>query len=379
MFINSFVKIIFTDEIAKIVGFQDGEVAIVLLDGEEIPVFIEHLQAVPDDFVPPEIENNNKKQISGKTTPTNPPAHQLSPPPKTVEPAKQNPDNQTNLPTKPNLGKKNPLAPSHPEKDNGITLAYVATYDANGEIVHFTPYLINNSGYTLQITAEFVCPHDAYTRRFTLTTNNAQNLPNLLFGHLNYAPRYKFLCHLTHLLEGIRPNFELLQSPKVKMINRPANTLNIINLPGWLFVLCNKLPASKSAIMANETPVSTENLTNDVLQPKQKTQPDYKPKVKLHHELRIIDLHIENLVEGKIAHLKNHEKLKIQLDVFDREIAAAIQHREKTMVVIHGLGKGRLRDEILSRLRFYPQVCDFNNDYDAKYGFGATKIFFDYK
>ena len=62
MFINSFVKIIFTDEIAKIVGFQDGEVAIVLLDGEEIPVFIEHLQAVPDDFVPPEIENNNKKQ-----------------------------------------------------------------------------------------------------------------------------------------------------------------------------------------------------------------------------------------------------------------------------------------------------------------------------
>jgi dsDNA-specific endonuclease/ATPase MutS2 len=44
--------------------------------------------------------------------------------------------------------------------------------------------------------------------------------------------------------------------------------------------------------------------------------------------------------------------------------------------VIHGLGKGKLKNEIATRLINHPEVKTFKNEYHPKYGFGATEIIF---
>jgi dsDNA-specific endonuclease/ATPase MutS2 len=46
--------------------------------------------------------------------------------------------------------------------------------------------------------------------------------------------------------------------------------------------------------------------------------------------------------------------------------------------VIHGVGKGKLREEIHEILKLKKEVKYFINQYDPRFGYGATEIFFNY-
>jgi dsDNA-specific endonuclease/ATPase MutS2 len=86
-----------------------------------------------------------------------------------------------------------------------------------------------------------------------------------------------------------------------------------------------------------------------------------------------LDLHIENL-DGYREKMSNTEKLRLQLSHFDSFLAKAIRLGVERVFVIHGLGKGKLRDTIADRLIKNPDVVTFKNEYHPKYGFGATEV-----
>ncbi len=90
-----------------------------------------------------------------------------------------------------------------------------------------------------------------------------------------------------------------------------------------------------------------------------------------------IDLHIEQLVENKKG-LTNTDIVTIQLDTLRHYIQLAIVHRQERMVVIHGLGKGKLREEVHAILKQIPEVGRYKNEWSGRYGFGATEIWFRY-
>ena len=90
-----------------------------------------------------------------------------------------------------------------------------------------------------------------------------------------------------------------------------------------------------------------------------------------------IDLHIEALLDNKKG-LSNAEIIKIQLDTLQRYLQLAIVHRQSRMVVIHGLGKGKLREEVHTILKQTPEVSRYKNEWSGRYGFGATEIWFRY-
>lgn len=84
-----------------------------------------------------------------------------------------------------------------------------------------------------------------------------------------------------------------------------------------------------------------------------------------------VDLHIEELLENT-AGMDNSEIIRYQLRYFEKCMDEAKGRPVKRFVVIHGVGKGRLRDEIRKLL-----VADNIEHYDApisKYGYGATEI-----
>ncbi|MDP4262118.1 MAG: hypothetical protein Q8941_06265 [Bacteroidota bacterium] len=91
----------------------------------------------------------------------------------------------------------------------------------------------------------------------------------------------------------------------------------------------------------------------------------------------VVDLHIEKLTDDW-QHLDNYEILGIQLKTFEKYYELALAHIQPSLIVIHGVGEGRLRDEIHDRLRLKKEVKSFVNQYDSRFGYGATEIFFQY-
>jgi dsDNA-specific endonuclease/ATPase MutS2 len=76
--------------------------------------------------------------------------------------------------------------------------------------------------------------------------------------------------------------------------------------------------------------------------------------------------------------MSNYEILSMQLKTFEKYYHLAIVHHQPSFIVIHGIGEGKLRDEIHDILRNKTEVRSFMNEYHPKFGYGATEIFFQY-
>lgn len=90
-----------------------------------------------------------------------------------------------------------------------------------------------------------------------------------------------------------------------------------------------------------------------------------------------LDLHAGKLTD-KPDSMDSFEILTLQLQTFEKYFDLALAHHLPSMIVIHGVGTGKLRDEIHEILRTRRQVKSFVNRYDPRYGYGATEIFFEY-
>jgi hypothetical protein len=91
----------------------------------------------------------------------------------------------------------------------------------------------------------------------------------------------------------------------------------------------------------------------------------------------VIDLHIEKIVD-RHSHLTNAEIIQIQLDEFEKWFELAQFNHLPSMVIIHGVGKGKLKAEIHDLLKVKKGVKHFFNQYSDLYGYGATEVFFEY-
>lgn len=86
-----------------------------------------------------------------------------------------------------------------------------------------------------------------------------------------------------------------------------------------------------------------------------------------------VDLHIHHLVDS-VKNLSNYEMLNIQMDEAKRQLEFAISKRMQSIVFIHGVGEGVLREELYTLFRRYDAIDFFDADYQ-KYGVGATEVY----
>lgn len=85
-----------------------------------------------------------------------------------------------------------------------------------------------------------------------------------------------------------------------------------------------------------------------------------------------VDLHLEKLLDDERV-LSDGEKLRYQLEFFERRLNTAIRERKKRVIVIHGVGEGILREEVRKMLQFYTGLR-FDDADPRQYGHGATAI-----
>lgn len=96
---------------------------------------------------------------------------------------------------------------------------------------------------------------------------------------------------------------------------------------------------------------------------------EYEP---LSHEK---DLHMEALVDDPMA-FEHGAILELQLKEMNNYIEKAAQYNLDHVFLIHGIGKGVLKQRIHQQLAQIPYVKDYKNEYHPRYGWGATEVFF---
>lgn len=97
------------------------------------------------------------------------------------------------------------------------------------------------------------------------------------------------------------------------------------------------------------------------------------PKINYAHE--VVDLHLDHLQAGNHK-IPPQDALFIQLQECEKAIDRAIAAGKLELRVIHGLGKGKLKEAIHQLLDKHPQVKSYENSYHSKYGYGSTVIYF---
>lgn len=90
-----------------------------------------------------------------------------------------------------------------------------------------------------------------------------------------------------------------------------------------------------------------------------------------------VDLHIDALMPDNKG-MNKSEIIIFQLETARHYLQLALVHRLDRMVLIHGIGKGKLKEELHNILSKMPDVDHFVNEWHGRYGFGATEVFFKY-
>ena len=88
-----------------------------------------------------------------------------------------------------------------------------------------------------------------------------------------------------------------------------------------------------------------------------------------------VDLHY-HAITGARDSASPHEMLGLQMDHFDRMMRRAEEKRIPRIIFIHGVGQGRLRQEIRDALQAYWPHCTCREGDPRKYGHGATEVRF---
>lgn len=108
----------------------------------------------------------------------------------------------------------------------------------------------------------------------------------------------------------------------------------------------------------------------EISQPKKVFQ---SPKKDINQEIEEIDLHIQMLVES-YQNLSNSEIVEIQMARFTTALDGGIIAGTRKMVFIHGVGNGKLKQEIRKTIeRKYPKLR-YQDASFKEYGYGATMV-----
>jgi len=260
------------------------------------------------------------------------------------------------------------------KEGNGVMLSFLPVFDKDifdDDIVEkFKLYVINqnetgyNFNYTLMIGGE-----SDFELKNTIEPLSDFYLHDVKFEDLSDSPRFEFEFSLKDPDKRKAPYFETSLKLKAKQLFKKLEEIQLKNEPGFSYVLLEEYPDR-----VEEEKVDLSGLGNAGFRVYNAS------KFRQHMEpaRSVVDLHIEKLTDSW-KHLSNFDILSMQLTAFEKYYELSVAHHQPSLIVIHGVGVGKLRDEIHEILRLKKEVKSFVNQHSQLYGYGATEIFFEYK
>ncbi|MEZ0538733.1 Smr/MutS family protein [Fibrella arboris] len=243
----------------------------------------------------------------------------------------------------------------------GLYLAYVPQNDRDVAL-----HIVNNTDWEILLTVSE--EREGKARGLQAATLNAKSQvklnemyvmdrfeqwPTLLFQALYFRPGV-----------GQPPRLPLVKrlKPRAQSFFKSKQNVPVLLQPGHLFQLDDE--TSNAAMNQQADAIKTA-----LLEPKTEqelvavTRPD-----------AVVDLHIEKLLPNNPQGNVPGDLVAIQLRAFEKNLENAIASGMPDITFIHGVGSGKLRQELHRQLSRHPHVRFFEDAQKQKFGYGATKV-----
>lgn len=191
-------------------------------------------------------------------------------------------------------------------------------------------------------------------------------LHDVRFEDLSDSPRFDFEFGLKEPDKKKAPYYEVSLKLKAKQLFKKIEEIQLKNEATFSYLLFDTYPDK-----VEEEKVDLSKLGNAGF----RIYDASRVREHLEPARSVVDLHIEKLTDSW-KHLTNFEILTMQLNAFEKYYNLAVAHHQKELIIIHGVGEGKLREEIHDILKLKKEVKSFVNQYHHLYGYGATEIFF---
>lgn len=284
-------------------------------------------------------------------------------------------------------GKKN--APTEVEADDlgmeyaildpwGIQLCFDPVYKSDGSAPErYRVYLVNDLRKSLIFSVSLHLKDTQIWERVGQLAGHATfELGDLRYDELNRSPAVSVEIREKQEM-GTGPALRKVLKIKPKTFFTRTRTAPLLNRKVHHYILFRNLdreiaaPRTKEDLRSYTKKQVKEGRRTDLANLRYyQTGLDLEAKASFPTEL---DLHLEALEEVP----PKGKELSTQMAHFERYLNRAIELGISRVVIIHGKGKGTLRDAIAAKLRSNAQVRSFKNGYLEKYEHGATEVFLD--
>jgi len=256
---------------------------------------------------------------------------------------------------------------------NGVWLTFLPVFDKDvfdDDIVEsFKIYLVNQSAdhYTFSYWLTYLTK-PGFELKNELYPFSDFYIHDIAFEDMNDVPKFAFEFSLKEKDKKKAEYFETSLKIKAKQLFQKIEETRIKNEPTFSYILFEQYPDKVVEDRPDFTKLSGAGYKiYDASRTRQNLEPARS----------VIDLHIEKLSDNW-KHLSNFEILTIQLKAFEKYYELAVAHRQPNLTIIHGVGTGKLKEEIHEILKTKREVKSFINQYHPNYGYGATEIYFQY-
>lgn len=253
---------------------------------------------------------------------------------------------------------------------SGVWISFLPVFDKNifdDDVVEkIKIYLINQTAdaFNFLYQIKFKGSPEFHLNNTVLPFNEFY-LHDIPFEEMNDSPKFEFDFSLLNPDKKKVSHFETTFKIKAKQLFQKIEEMKLKNEPTFSFILFEDYPDKIEEVIPeyNNFQGKLYEISNGV----QRLEPARS----------VVDLHIEKLTDNWEG-LSNFEILTIQLRNFEKYYQLAVAHRQPNLIVIHGIGTGKLRNEIHEILKTKKEVRTFANQYHHDFGFGATEIFLQY-
>jgi hypothetical protein len=252
----------------------------------------------------------------------------------------------------------------------GIWLVWMPVFDKDvfdDDIVeYFRLYLVNQTNddilfhYRLSYGAE-----KDFELKNEIASLGDLYVHDIPFERLNDSPKLVFEFSLKKPDRKRVGHFEAVYKPNPKKIFRQVQEMRMQNLAHFYHQLLQEWPGKPV-----EPDLDYIKLGQAGFKVSRQDRHGSIPPMRT-----VVDLHIEKLADDW-KQLSPASMLDLQLRTFEKHYEQAVLHHQPSLIIVHGVGTGRLRDEIHDMLRHKKEVKSFVNQYHPSFGYGATEIYF---
>jgi len=260
------------------------------------------------------------------------------------------------------------------QSSDGIYLAFLPRYNEEDHIDNFQIFLLNEHRSNIQFQVTFYLNNEhQFKLNKPLRSGQSFFLADLAFDDINERPCFSFVITF--------PEHQTVQTslkPKAKTFLKNPQSIPVLDQKGYLFkVVTNPVMNEQTTGKKEEKrqSIDKEQLIKQMFETTNSNEKGghQKKKQAWRPPPYEVDLHIEKL--GYVSYdLSNAEMVQIQLQHCREAVEEALMRNQSSLVIIHGVGKGKLKEEVHRVLQEYSDIETFKNEYHPRYGFGATFV-----